>query len=86
MITGIIGPDGSGKTTMCRRLAGMLPAKDGIGRSADRIGYISPTAEFTPKTIETDELRPTLVYETRVYVNDPEGILKLGAPVVVELE
>ena len=50
------------------------------------IGYISPTAEFTPKTIETDELRPTLVYETRVYVNDPEGILKLGAPVVVELQ
>lgn len=50
------------------------------------IGYISPTAEFTPKTIETDELRPTLVYETRIYVNDPEGILKLGAPVVVELK
>ena len=50
------------------------------------IGYISPTAEFTPKTIETDELRPTLVYETRVYVNDPDGVLKLGAPVVVELQ
>ena len=50
------------------------------------IGYVSPTAEFTPKTIETDELRPTLVYETRVYVNDPEGLLKLGAPVVVELQ
>ena len=50
------------------------------------IGYISPTAEFTPKTIETDKLRPTLVYETRVYVSDPEGVLKLGAPVVVELE
>lgn len=49
------------------------------------IGYISPSAEFTPKNIETDELRPTLVYETRVYVKDPEGILKLGAPVVVEL-
>jgi len=49
------------------------------------IGYISPTAEFTPKTVETDELRPTLVYETRVYVDDPEGLLKLGAPVVVEL-
>jgi len=41
VITGIIGPDGSGKTTMCRRLAGMLPAKDGIGRSADRIGYVA---------------------------------------------
>ena len=50
------------------------------------IGYISPTAEFTPKTIETDELRPTLVYETRVYVNDPEGLLKLGAPVIVDLQ
>jgi len=49
------------------------------------IGFISPTAEFTPKNIETDELRPTLVYETRVYVKDPEGVLKLGAPVVVEL-
>ena len=60
---------------------------DGCEASFDGwIGYISPTAEFTPKTIETDELRPTLVYETRVYVNDPDGALKLGAPVVVELE
>ena len=37
-----------------------------------------------PKNIETDELRPMLVYEVRFYVDDPEGILKLGAPVVVE--
>ena len=60
---------------------------DGCAKPFDGwIGYISPTAEFTPKTIETDELRPTLVYETRVYVNDPEGVLKLGAPVVVELQ
>lgn len=49
------------------------------------IGYIAPTAEFTPKNIETDELRPTLVYEVRIYVKDPQGLLKLGAPVVVEL-
>ena len=48
------------------------------------LGYISPTAEFMPKNIETDELRPMLVYETRFYVEDPEGLLKLGAPVVVE--
>lgn len=48
------------------------------------LGYISPTAEFMPKNIETDELRPMLVYEVRFYVEDPEGILKLGAPVVVE--
>ena len=49
------------------------------------VGYISPTAEFTPKNIETDELRPTLVYETRIYVKDPSGKLKLGAPVIVTL-
>lgn len=49
------------------------------------VGYISPTAEFTPKNIETDELRPTLVYETRIYVKDPLGELKLGAPVTVTL-
>ena len=48
------------------------------------LGYISPTAEFMPKNIETDELRPMLVYEVRFYVDDPEGLLKLGAPVVVE--
>jgi len=47
------------------------------------LGYISPSAEFMPKNIETDELRPMLVYEARFYVEDPEGILKLGAPVVV---
>lgn len=49
------------------------------------VGYISPTAEFTPKNIETDELRPTLVYETRIYVKDPLGELKLGTPVTVTL-
>ena len=27
-----------------------------------QIGYISSTAEFTPKTVQTDELRTSLVY------------------------
>ena len=49
------------------------------------VGYISPTAEFTPKNVETPELRTALVYEVRVYVNDPEGKLKLGAPATVEI-
>jgi len=40
MITGIIGPDGSGKTTMIRRLAGFLPPKDGIGKLPGRMGYL----------------------------------------------
>ncbi len=39
------------------------------------IGYISPTAEFTPKTVETPELRTALVYQLRVYVCDARGEL-----------
>lgn len=47
------------------------------------VGFISPSAEFTPKNIETPELRTSLVYEARVFVNDPENLLKLGAPATV---
>ena len=47
------------------------------------VGYISPNAEFTPKNVETPELRTALVYEFRVYVNDPENYLKLGTPATV---
>lgn len=47
------------------------------------VGYVSPTAEFTPKNVETPELRTSLVYEVRVYVKDPENRLKLGAPATV---
>ena len=47
------------------------------------VGFISPTAEFTPKNIETPELRTSLVYEARVFVEDPENELKLGAPATV---
>ena len=37
------------------------------------IGFISPVAEFTPKAVQTEELRTSLVYEVRVFVKDPEG-------------
>ncbi len=50
------------------------------------IGFIAPNAEFTPKTVETVELRSALVYEVRVFVRDPEGRLKLGAPVTVTFD
>ena len=50
------------------------------------VGFISPNAEFTPKNVETRELRTSLVYEVRVYVNDPDNLLKLGAPATVEFE
>ncbi|GAB4359587.1 MAG: HlyD family efflux transporter periplasmic adaptor subunit [Methylohalobius crimeensis] len=49
------------------------------------IGYISPTAEFTPKTVQTEELRTHLVYQVRVYVCNPEGELRLGMPVTVHI-
>jgi HlyD family secretion protein len=47
------------------------------------IGYISPTAEFTPKTVETAALRTDLVYRLRVIVDDPDDGLRQGAPVSV---
>jgi HlyD family secretion protein len=47
------------------------------------IGFISPTAEFTPKSVQTEELRTKLVYEVRVFVKDPGDKLRLGMPVTV---
>ena len=51
-----------------------------------RIGYISSVAEFTPKTVETPELRTSLVYEVRFLVDDPRDELRLGMPATVHLE
>jgi HlyD family secretion protein len=50
------------------------------------IGYISPTAEFTPKTVETPALRTRLVYQTRVFVCNPENELRLGMPATVHID
>jgi HlyD family secretion protein len=49
------------------------------------VGFISPVAEFTPKTVQTSELRTSLVYEVRVFVNDPSDDLRLGMPATVFL-
>jgi HlyD family secretion protein len=49
------------------------------------IGFISPVAEFTPKTVQTPELRTSLVYEVRVFVKDPTDQLRLGMPATVHL-
>jgi HlyD family secretion protein len=43
-------------------------------------------AEFTPKTVETEDLRTQLVYEVRVFVKDGEDRLRLGMPVTVIVE
>lgn len=50
------------------------------------IGFISPTAEFTPKSVETPELRTRLVYQMRVYACNPDNELLLGMPVTVTLD
>lgn len=49
------------------------------------IGYISSVAEFTPKTVQTEDIRTTLVYEVRIYVQDPNDQLKMGQPVTVKM-
>jgi HlyD family secretion protein len=49
------------------------------------VGFISPVAEFTPKSVQTSELRTSLVYEVRVFVKDPSDVLRLGMPATVYL-
>lgn len=51
-----------------------------------RIGYISSVAEFTPRAVQTEDLRTSLVYEIRVRVEDPDNRLRLGMPATVTLD
>jgi HlyD family secretion protein len=50
------------------------------------VGFISSVAEFTPKAVETVELRSSLVYEIRVFVEDPRDELRLGMPATMAFE
>jgi membrane fusion protein PltH len=50
------------------------------------VGFIASVAEFTPKSVETKELRSSLVYEVRVFVQDPHDEMRLGMPATVMLE
>lgn len=49
------------------------------------VGFISSVAEFTPKTVQTEAIRTNLVYEVRLTVDDPQGLLRLGMPVTARL-
>jgi HlyD family secretion protein len=49
------------------------------------VTFISPTAEFTPKSVQSPELRTKLVYEVRLRVPEPENQLRLGMPVTVHV-
>lgn len=55
-------------------------------RYSGRVIYISPEAEFTPKSVQTAEERVRLVYAVKVRVeNDPRMELKPGMPADVAL-
>lgn len=45
-----------------------------------RISFISPEAEFTPKTVETNAERVTLVYRIRIDIDNPTHELLPGMP------
>ncbi|MFC5439172.1 secretion protein HlyD [Rhodanobacter ginsenosidimutans] len=51
-----------------------------------QIGFISPRAEFTPKTVETADLRTDLVYRLRVVVSDADQGLRQGMPVTIDVD
>ena len=53
-----------------------------------QIGFISPRAEFTPKTVETTELRTDLVYRLRIVIDeaDADASLRQGMPVTIEVD
>ena len=53
-----------------------------------QIGFISPRAEFTPKTVETTELRTDLVYRLRIVIDEAnaDAALRQGMPVTIEVD
>ena len=51
-----------------------------------KIGYISPVAEFTPKTVQSTDTRTDLVYRIRVYIYDKDEFLRQGMPVTIKVD
>ncbi len=51
-----------------------------------RVGFISPRAEFTPKSVETTDLRTDLVYRLRIVLEDGDAALRQGMPVTIEVD
>jgi HlyD family secretion protein len=49
------------------------------------VSYISPLAEFTPKSVQTQDLRTDLVYRFRVVLDKHDDFIKQGMPVTIKL-
>ena len=50
-----------------------------------KIGFVSPEAEFTPKSVETTDLRTSLVYRLRIVIDDSGPQLRQGMPCTVKI-
>lgn len=48
------------------------------------VSFISPIAEFTPKNVQTEELRTDLVYRFRINLNTYDDMIKQGMPVTIK--
>ena len=51
-----------------------------------RISFISPDAEFTPKSVQTTKERVTLVYRIKIDIDNPNHELKPGMPADAHIE
>ena len=58
-------------------------AADGSSANA-KVAYVSQTAMYTPRTVQTEELRADLVWEARADFSDEDGSFRLGQPISVE--
>ena len=75
------------ETTLARVVPGtrVKISTDSGGNYTGQVGFVSPSAEFTPKTVQTPELRTALVYRLRILVTDADEGLRQGMPVTVAL-
>ncbi len=63
-----------------------LRPSDPVKTYTGQVGYISPEAEFTPKTVQTTELRTDLVFRVRIIADTPDNGLCQGMPVTVKIK
>lgn len=60
-------------------------SEPGQQAATGKIGFISPVAEFTPKSVETATLRTDLVYRIRIVVERGTEKLLQGMPVTIKI-
>jgi HlyD family secretion protein len=49
------------------------------------VGFVSPEAEFTPKSVQTEQVRDDLVYRLRIIAKDSDNVFRQGMPVTVRV-